>query len=368
MKPILAAALCSVVTLVACGGDGTNPFTVDTGTDGSGSGGGDTNTTFDIGGGGVPPGVDGPVSTADNGIIRYEELNDNGGGRAEEFTYNPDDDSFSVDNIAFDGEAAYTRVGNPVIASLGPNESFAVYEAAQVVDDAVDGDPVPQIIPYRAIVGISNATTAGVPRTSFAIVHTGGYNEFGFGGFVYQRSGDVVMPPSGQARFDGEYAGMRVFTGASGLEYTEANMRIDLDFDNPTDAVAGVKGVLFNRVAYDLNGVVVASSSNGITADGVLPLPNIGFVLDGDKGNASVDGELNGSLAQNQYLDANGQLVAYESGTYYAILAGDTTQPDGGEIVGVLVIDSTDPRFDGVSVQETGGFILYRDETFIATP
>jgi hypothetical protein len=371
MKPLLAAALCSFVTLAACG-DGTNPFMEETdgGDTGGDTGGDDTGNTFNTGGGGVPPGVDGPASTSSNAIVRYEELNDNGGGRAEEFTYNPGDDTFSVDNLAFDGEAAYSRVTIASVASLGPNDSYAVYEAVRVVADAVDGDPVSQIVPYRAIVGISNVETNGVPRTSFAIVRTGGYNEFGFGGFVYQRSGDVVMPTTGQARFDGDYAGMRVFNGRRGLEYTEASMYIDLDFDDPTDATAGVKGRLYNRVAYNLDGDVIASNNNAVAAppDADLPLPNISFVLDGDNGNVSVDGELNGSLAVNQYMDEGGLPVDYESGTYYAILAGDTTQPDGGEIVGVLVIGSTDPRFDGVTVQETGGFILYRDESFISTP
>jgi hypothetical protein len=381
MKLLLSAAICSFVALAACGGDGTNPFMDETdgGDTGSGdTGGGDTggdtggnNTgnTFDTGGGGVPPGVDGPVSTPNNAIVRYEELNDNGGGRAEKFSYNPDDDTFSVDNLAFDGEGPYTRVDsdNP-ISSLG---SYAVYNAEVTVPDSLDGDAIAEIESYRAIVGISNVpnepTVEDPSRTSFAIVRTGGYNEFGFGGFVYQRSGDVVMPTTGQARFDGDYAGMRVFDGAGGLEFTAASLRIDLDFDDPTDATAGVKGLLYNRVAYDLNGDVIASNNGTVnTLDGILPLPNIGFVLDGDNGNVSVDGELNGSLAANEYIDESGNAVTYESGTYYAILAGDTTQPDGGEIVGVLVIDSTDPRFDGVTAQETGGFILYRDDA--ATP
>jgi hypothetical protein len=337
----------------------------DTGGD---TGGNNTGNTFDTGGGGVPPGVDGPVSTP-NAIVRYEELNDNGGGRAEEIKYDGYTDTFSVDNLAFDGEGPYTRVApDNSISSIGPNNSFAVYNAEVTVPDFLNSGAVVQIVPYRAIVGISKVPTDGVPPTSFAIVRTGGYEDFGFGGFVYQRSGDVVMPTTGQARFDGDYAGMRVFDGAGGLEYTEASLRIDLDFDDPTDATAGVKGRLYNRVAYDLNGEVIASNNNNVEApdDADLPLPNISFVLDGDNGNVSVDGELNGSLAVNQYLNENGGLVDYESGTYYAILAGDTMQPNGGEIVGVLVIDSTDPRRDGVTVQETGGFILYRDDT--ATP
>ncbi len=43
------------------------------------------------------------------------------------------------------------------------------------------------------------------------------------------------------------------------------------------------------------------------------------------------------------------------------MIAGDATDPsDGGEIVGVIVIESEDPRYEGVTAQETGGFILYR--------
>ena len=39
-----------------------------------------------------------------------------------------------------------------------------------------------------------------------------------------------------------------------------------------------------------------------------------------------------------------------------------TDAADGGELVGVFVIESTDPRFLDIEVtaQETGGVILYR--------
>jgi hypothetical protein len=51
----------------------------------------------------------------------------------------------------------------------------------------------------------------------------------------------------------------------------------------------------------------------------------------------------------------------YETGTYAGIIAGDLTDVnDGGEIVGVLVIESEDSRFTGVNFQETGGFIATR--------
>ncbi len=90
------------------------------------------------------------------------------------------------------------------------------------------------------------------------------------------------MPTPGQGRFDGDYAGMRIFDGAGGLEYTEASMRIDLDFDDPTDATAGVKGLLYNRVAYALNvDVIAANNVTENTPARILTLPNIRSVTDG---------------------------------------------------------------------------------------
>ena len=53
-------------------------------------------------------------------------------------------------------------------------------------------------------------------------------------------------------------------------------------------------------------------------------------------------------------------MEVYEFGTYYGVIAGDTTTNPGGEIVGVIVVESDDPRYQGVTAQETGGFILYR--------
>ena len=57
-------------------------------------------------------------------------------------------------------------------------------------------------------------------------------------------------------------------------------------------------------------------------------------------------------------LDEKGVLQVFESGKYYGIISGDTAE----EIVGVFVVESEDPRYEdgGVTVQETGGFIVYR--------
>ncbi len=59
--------------------------------------------------------------------------------------------------------------------------------------------------------------------------------------------------------------------------------------------------------------------------------------------------------------DENEAIDPYEEGFYYGIIAGDKTSGGGGEIVAILVFESDDPRYDNVSVQETGGFILLRN-------
>ncbi len=355
-SPVMITAL-SLALLAGCGGDGTNPFQEDPEEpteDGGDGGDGGTGDGFDLGGGGTPPGIDGPSGSVTSQLVRYEERNDNGGGYAEEFAYDSDTDTFTVDNLAFDGDNTYER--GTAVASLGPNSTYAVYEADVTVPDGLNGDPVSQIQNYRAIVGISGNSVSGEPRTSFAIVRTGGYVQYGFGGFVYERRGGAVIPTTGQGTFEGDYAGVRIFDGRGGMEYVEGDMEMRIDFEDP-NATNGVAGSITNRVGYDPDGNLVTLGNDGEA--GELPLPDIRWVLDGE-GNMSADGEMTGEVFST-YVDPDGNEVQYEDGNYYAILAGDATDgTDGGEVVGVLVVESDDPRFDGVTAQETGGFILSR--------
>ncbi|MGL6209610.1 MAG: hypothetical protein ACRC14_07260, partial [Paracoccaceae bacterium] len=85
------------------------------------------------------------------------------------------------------------------------------------------------------------------------------------------------------------------------------------------------------------------------------------------------NGEMGGSL--DSVVQAPGKAAeVYEDGTseanggcagcgYYAVIAGDATQGAQDEIVGVIVVESADPRVDNVTARETGGFILYRAPT-----
>jgi len=331
----------------------------------------------DVIGPGLPPGTVNPRPNRD--IRRVEARNDAMGGYAERYTYNAANDTFSVDNLAFDGFNVYQRSGqadsqtvfegSTVGGSVGPGTlgGYAVYEAAIQVNDFLTDEPIDQITPYRAIYGVSTNTAendAGnrVPRTAFAIVRTGGYVPYGFGGFIYERNGGVTLPPDqfrGQARWNGEYAGMRVFDGAGGMEFTRADAEVRIDFYD-FNRNEGVRVNLTNREAFDESGRPIALGND--TEAGELPLPNIRSVIAEGVPYITANGEIQGGIFSS-YVDVDGNRVDYEQGVYYGIIAGDVTSgADGGEIVGILVINSDDPRAgrDGVTVQETGGFIVYR--------
>ncbi len=318
MKPYIAAAV-AALALVGCE-FGFNPLATNTG---------DGNPV-------TLPGTDDP--TANGSIERYEAVDGNGSGYAQAITYDAATDTFTVDNLAFDGDNAYAR--DDVVPDLGP---FQVYENDTLYFDDVTGDPIPQY-EHKALYGMS---TTG--NTRFAIVRTGAYVSYGFGGFIYARDGGVDLPTTGQATFTGAYAGLRDFNGQAGLEYVTGDMRIDIDFDDFNDG-AGVSGEVTGRRIFDLDGNDVTAT---VTAElGTVDLPVLRFTV--AEGVTTDAGEMSGGVT-SYYTDGTGQTLLFENGTYYAVIAGASD-----EIVGVIVVEAADPRVDGVTVRETGGFILYR--------
>lgn len=206
---------------------------------------------------GSAPGTASP--SPNNGIFRSEPRSEedgaNGNGYATGISYDGATDTFTVDGLAFDGGNVYQR-GNPV-SSLNDG-AFSVYEADQQFPDSVTNTPVNQLT-HRAIYGVSrNIDANGQPETQFAIVRTGAYVGYGFGGFVYQRANDVNMPSSGQAVFNGRSAGLRDFNERGGLEYTTANVEVAIDFDDFNDDTGGrgdgVRGEFTNRRVFDIDG------------------------------------------------------------------------------------------------------------------
>ena len=347
-----AVPLSVVLLLAACGND-TNPFdppeepTEEPETP--------SNSLDEIDGGGTTlPGTANP--TADTGIYRYEEMTGDGNGFALRPMYSATTDTFSFDNLAFDGPNVFTR--DDQVGSLGAGGGagpFAVYESAETVIDPVNGKEIDQF-PYKAVYAVSTSGDSEV-----VVVRTGGYITYGFGGFIYQRNdgASVVIPDSGQARFEGTYAGLRDFNGIGDLEYAVADITMDIDFgdfdgDNAQDAI---RGRVTNRRVFSTSGqevtqdILTALSEQNNVPYASLPV----LLLDVGPNTIDANGEASGTLQSLVTLE-NGTTEVLEQGNYYAVLSG----ANPNEITGVIVVESQDPRYDGVTVRETGGFIAER--------
>lgn len=292
---------------------------------------------------GLPPGTNQPSRSRE--ITRYEALDSEGGGYVTGVTYDAASDSFLVDNLAFDGDNRYRR--GTAVAQLGP---FAVYEAAATFTGPTSGTPIPQL-EHRMLFGVSPSG-----QTEFAVVRTGSYVQYGFGGFIYQRRGGVVLPTAGQASYAGDYAGLRDFDGRGGLEYATGKMDVAIDFDDFNNG-SGVRGYVRDRAIFDLAGNdITGQVLAALGADTGVPqaaLPTLVFTV--GPGVLDVNGEMVGDLA-SYTPDSAGGLNTFETGKYYGIIGG----PNASEIVGVVVVTADDPRSSGVTVRETGGFILAR--------
>ena len=164
------------------------------------------------------PGTANPTARSD--ITRTEDRNkgpdgeEYGNGFAESFAYDAGNDRFSVDNLAFDGANVYTR--SRAFRTVG---DAGIYQAAAVYEDAQTGAQIDQFS-YRALYGESRTG-----RTRFAIVRTGAYVPYGFGGFIFSRDGGVTLPTTGQAQYTGNYSGLRDFDGRGGCRLPRARCR-----------------------------------------------------------------------------------------------------------------------------------------------
>lgn len=307
-----------------------------------------------------PPGTEDP--TLDSSIFRFEGRDGEGGGLVTQVSYNRSADTFTVDNLAFDGANVYQR--NDPIATLN---GYRVFAADETTDDFLTGNAVSQIVPYRAIYGVSGERVSGDPRTSFAIVRTGGYIGHGFGGYVYERTGGATLPESGQATFSGDYGGVWTFDGISDLAYVQGDMTMDIDFADFNEN-AGVKGRVTNRILIDESGANLGA------------MPNINWVVEEGVMTLNENGEINTQVF-TQRIDPDSGIVPFFQGTFSGLLAGDLTdRDDGGEIVGIIEMDATanvtpgssldaftgnlvpdDPDGTTIGIKETGGAILSRN-------
>lgn len=344
-------ALWVLLLLAACSG---NPFVADDGNTDGGTDGGTGGGTDDGGGDGIsgdtdyPPGTQNPTSSSR--IIRYEPKGDaddadSGNGRVSSVNYDRATDTFSVDGLAFDGDRPYRR--GRAVSAIGP---YAVYEARLKATDPLTGEEINQFN-HRAIYGVSRSG-----RTKFAIVRTGDYRTYGFGGFIYQRDGGVRLPRSGQASYRGDYAAVRDFSGSGGVGFTQGRAVIDIDFDDFNDGAA-VRGEIRNRRYIDLQGNDVTDAYLDLLSEDTevrqTRLPVLLFKI--GPGVMDRNGEILGELG-NSVATADGSRE-HESGRYYALMSGTNAE----EIVGIVVSEADYPTLDNVKMRETGGFIVYRD-------
>ncbi len=302
--------------------------------------------------------TDGTESSGTNPSVQnFEALVDGtGNGYAANITYDGATDTFYVDGLGFDGDqdegTAFTRLipANDLTLPAG----FALYESPTTHPDSLTGNPIAQM-EHRALYGIS---TSG--DTEFAIVRTGSYLGYGFGGFVYQRNGSVVLPSSGQAIYTGQYVALRDYDGQSGLEYSTGDMEVSIDFNGFSTQCSGgcasaVRGYVTNRRYFDGDGNDVTATY--LTALGTAKsavyteLPTLVFSVGPDVMNDN--GEITGVVSSSIATDTGTE--THESGTYYAVLSGDNAE----EMVGVIVVTSGVPN-SSATMRETGGFLLER--------
>ena len=313
---------------------------------GAGSG-DDTDPTTPIDSDGtLPPGTESP--TPARGIVRYEPKDDKGNGYATGFKYDRKNDTFSVDNLAFDGADTPYKRGKSV-KSLG---RFAVYEGPETYPDTVTDVPIRQF-QHRALYAVSDSG-----KVELAIVRTGAYVNYGFGGFIYQRTDAVDLPTTGMATYSGEYAGLRDFQGRGGLEYVRGDMTMDIDFEDFNEG-GGVRGFVTNRRVYDIDGKDITSEITKALGTGTDVLPTIALHV--GPGTMTKNGEMTGQ-ASSYVTDENDAISTFEKGTYYAVLSGEGTEKTGdgaNEVVGIIVVEADDPR-GAYKTRETGGFLLTR--------
>lgn len=300
----------------------------------------------------LPPGTSAPEP--DDSIFRSEPEGDDsnsGDGFAQGVSYDSASDTFTVDNLPFDGAAETPYIRGTAVSALGP---YAVYEAVAQHPDPLNNVQVNQFT-HRAVYGVSSSG-----ETEFAIVRTGAYIEYGFGGFVYERNGSVSLPTSGQAIYSGTGAGIRDFDGAGGLQYITADVEVAVDFDDFNSApgldAGAVRGRVGNKRVFDIDGTDVTLETvariNTLNESSLSAIPTTTFTI--QPGVLDENGEMTGTVI-SPFVNSAGEAVEYAEGEYYGILSGENAD----ELVGVVVTRSS-ADIENVGVRDTIGFQIFR--------
>jgi len=95
-------------------------------------------------------------------IARAENVDlETGAGFAEDFAINAEEDTLTIDNVAFDGLNVYTRGANTATPRISDIGTVAVYHGDVTVPDFLTGNPVGQLINYVALYDESDVIIEG---------------------------------------------------------------------------------------------------------------------------------------------------------------------------------------------------------------
>lgn len=320
---------------------------------GAGPSGGSVSTLTTTG----TPSAGGSIERHEVKVTKGSDLGNGFAFQDGKIRYNAEGDTFAVDNLAFDGANVYTRDHTP--DGPLPAETRA-YAGVGVVRDNQTGALVDQFT-YRALYGVS-----ATGRSRFAIVRTGAYVPYGFGGFIYSRTGGVTLPKDGFANYTGTYSALRDANGVPSeegkLSYVTGDMTVNIDFNDFNADESGIRagavsGEVRNRRIFDLDGneitdqvIAAINADHNLDTNPISELPVLVFSV--GPGALDSNGEMEGPLTSN-VPNRNGTADKFEDGKYYAVISGKNAD----EIVGVIVVTS---KINSVTLRETGGFILTR--------
>ena len=249
---------------------------------------------------------DATAPPAGGATTRLEQLS----GEITSARYDPDTDTVIITGAPYDdGNLDGVYVRDPAL-DLNGFQAFRNNPAGFS----------PYIAYWRS--SATGATQAGVVRNA-------DYFDLGYGGSIYRRDATTTIPRQGLASYTADYVGLIAFENASGLERTQGDVRMEVDF-----ADERMRGFVTNRV-------------NLSTGDAMLN------VVLNDSTFA------NGHATNGTAVSRDGAGETVESGRYEALFGG----VDAAEVVGVFVLSSTVDRgaLTDLRARETGIFIGTRD-------
>lgn len=281
----LAHSAILVVLLASCSGEpfdsvGDEPAGDGESTDGGTDGGIDTPDVGD--GSGV--GTDVPDSGASQSLRALY------GGEVNSVEYDPDTGEVVINNLPLDGQSYHEF-----------DRGLDGFQAITNSEDAL-----------RRYYAVRRTTETG--DVEVTAVGTGDYRDTGYGGYLIRRASDTAnLPATGEAVYQGPYAGVRVLPGdqqgTRNATFSQGDATLEVDFGD-FDVVGAVEGRIENRKVVGINGEDL----------GERPV----IIL----GTGEIEG--NGRFSGAAFTEPDAT-----EGSYVGLFAG----PDGEEAGGVVLID-----------------------------